>query len=770
MTRPATVLVVGLVLVLLVVGMGAGVWYYLFGANAIDSADLVPANTIFFASIPNAAVLVEGYELSQAKSLISSPDAKLAHDELTNLIGQKNVDLFHAFLPNLSGQSFIAVTHFDYDHPEKIGLIAAMKPKAGSGDFGSFLDKLKATWPDVIKQGRTGTATVEGVDYNWIQGPGASDRICVAQIGGWIVTTWGEASLQDWIERYRGKSSTSSLAKDMNYENSISRVGDNPMTLLYVNYHLVVETLQKQLAKTNPAAGDYMANKLASVGGAAVATRFENGEIVDRFSFMYPRPAQVEAGMGTDPCPFETLKFTGPDTRFYWATTMNWKQYAKIMHDQTRNTEGVNPVANNAANFIENWIHGAGLDTQQNIIEALGSEISVQAEWPSDATYPEVGLFVKLDKPENFKPTTAAIISTVRQMYAASGEVKEQSVANQHLATLQFHQGAIFSPTITEDGPYLGVFLMQDQAMKSFQRTDSAALTHNADFTRQIGDKRDGAAQVLFLDTPYLVNRAYSTALPYLSLAQMFDKNISTFLGGQQLPPDLNWLAPMGTWSYVITPDEEGIVGYSVSGIGNQGIFLASAAGAGSSVLQSMGLLPKQPFPAESNFFAKNMPIPSPTSTATPQPDAQANPAASNAPNAVTNSVISITVDNKIYFDGTLVPSDQIGDYLKAQKAANQRIRLTVLVDRDASPDALSSVMDAGASAGFGVLTYTYTKQASPVSSTNSDMPVAPTVGSPAPKTDATPVPMENATTNAATSLSPTTNPDGTIPAPLPPQ
>jgi hypothetical protein len=572
MISPRSLFLIGTALVLL--GLGWGACSYFFGANEIDSAELVPANTIAFASIPSGATVFDGYETSQAKTLVESPNAKPLHDALANLIGQKNVDLIHAFLPNLSGQSFIAVTHFDYDHPEKIGLVAAMKPKAGLGDFGTFLDKLKATWPDLLKQGTTGTGTVEGVAYEWIQGPGAPDKICVARVNGWIVTSWGEASLQDWVERFRKQSTTSSLAEDLDYRKSLASVGDDSMTLVYVNYHSLLEIFQKQTAKTNPALGDYLAKKLDSLGGAALATKFENGEIVDRFSFLVPRPAQLESGMSIDPCPFETLKFTGPDTRFYWASSINWKQYYKNLEEQSslsaEEPGAFNPMANALVVFLQNWMRSTTLDVQQNIVNALGSEFSVQAEWGRDATWPEIGLFVKLDKPDDFKPTTAAIIQSVRQAYATSAVVSEIHSNGQNFATLQFVQSSPISPTITEDGPYFGVFLTENQAVRSFQRDPTIGLTHNADFNRQVGDKRDGAAQVLFLDSPYLLNRAYQTAMPYLSLAGMFNKDLAAMLKGRDLPPDLTWLAPMGTWSCIITPDEEGVQGYSVSGVGNQ--------------------------------------------------------------------------------------------------------------------------------------------------------------------------------------------------------
>jgi hypothetical protein len=592
MSRLRLLLIACAVLFLLFAGVVAGAWWYFFGPNEIASAELVPANTIAFVEIPNGALLVDAFQSSAAKKLLDSPNIKPAQDAIVATLGQKNIDLLQVFLPNLSGQSFIALTRYDYDHPESIGLVAAMKPKAGMGDFGAFLDKLKATYPDFIKQGQIGKGSVLGYDYDWIQGPGAPDKICVAYIRGWIVTTWGEASLQDWIERFKKKSTTSSLADDVNYRKSISRVGDDPMTLAYVNYRAMMEIAQKQVAKTDPAAGKFIASKLDNFSGAAVATRFENDEIVDRYTFLMPRPAQIEAGMGEDPCPFDTLKFTGHDTHFYWAASVNWKQYYLNMKAQER--EGASASATDRTTaFLQDWVHSAGLDVQHNIVDALGPEISVQSEWGDDTTFPEVGLFVKLDKPDDFKPVINAFIDSVRKAYANTGVVKQITLNNQNFATLNFVPSGVLSPTITEDGPYLGVFLTANQAVRSFQRDASLGLTHNDNFNRQIGDKRNGAQQIVFLDTPYLLDRAYKTAMPYLSMAEMFSPPVASAMKGRQLPDDLTWLAPMGTWSCVVTTDESGVQAYSVSGVGNQGLLLSGSLGATMEGVQALGILPK---------------------------------------------------------------------------------------------------------------------------------------------------------------------------------
>jgi hypothetical protein len=120
-------------------------------------------------------------------------------------------------------------------------------------------------------------------------------------------------------------------------------------------------------------------------------------------------------------------------------------------------------------------------------------------------------------------------------------------------------------------------------------------------------------------------------------------------------------------------------------------------------------------------------------------------------------AIIYLTSEGKIFFDSTPVPADQLTDFLKAKKAANQALKLAVRVDRDASPDLLSKVMDAGASAGFGVLPHTFTSGAnSLLLPTNSDSAASP------PLTNAAPARApENApaTNSASASINPLSTP-----------
>lgn len=649
MSSAIRLLLICFVLLLL---LAAGAWWYLLGPNTVAAAELVPADTVAFATIPNAAKIVIGYQSSDLKKVIDSPNMKPLTDAVVRTLGQKNIDLFQAFLPSLSGQSFLALTHFDYEHPGQAGLIAAMKPKPGSGNFDDFVEKLKAAYPSFIKEGTTGTGSVAGVDYQWIKGPGSEDKICVAKYKGWIVTTWGEATLQDWIERLTKKSASPSLAQSPDYQKLLEHIGPASMAITYLNYHAILDIMQKQMSHIKPGSGDYLTRQFGQVGGLAIGSGFEKGVITDRFAFAIPHQAQISLGMSATPCPFDTLKFTGPDTLLYFAYSMDWKQYAKNIEEQMKSSPVPNPILDPLSNSITEWAKSENIDVQHNIVDTLGGELSVQSEWSPDTNFPDVGIILKIDKPEDFKPVIDAILDTARKNYGSVGQIMELNAPGQKFAALQFVQTMPISPTITEDGPYFGFFLTENHAVRAFSRNPAGTLANNDDFNRQIGDKRNGSSQIVFLDTPKLVEHAYKTALPYVSMASMFNPTVASLVKGHDLPPDATWLAPIGTWSLVVNSDADFVTGYSVSGIGNQGILLGFTGGVAAGVAQSMGVLPRiTPPPSNGmppNFTPATSPSGLPPSPAPGTPDntlPQTAPTPSPEPAAPETSTNAATPD-----------------------------------------------------------------------------------------------------------------------------
>ena len=608
-----------LIFLLLVVLLGAGLWYYLFGPNTVAASDLVPSDTVLFASVPNATPITFAYQMSQLKQLVDAPESKPLLETLQHWLGDKNMSLLTAFFPNLSGQSFVAVTHLDFNRLGSSGFVAGFRPKRGTADFDAWLGQLKAAYPGLAAQATEGDANVEGLEYHWTQGPGAADKICVARYRGWIVVAWGEASLRDWWERLEKKSATPSLTQNPDYQKSLTRVGADSEAVLYLNEHALLTGGPGPLAARNPFAAHFLATNGQAIGAFAVGAGFEHGEIVEHYSLLVPRPAQDALAVVAAPCAFETLKFTSPDTRFYWGGNVNWSQAWKNLQDQADDAAAANPGQQSWVTYAQSWAQDHHLDFQHDILALLGNEFSVQAEWSADTLYPEIGLFVKLDKPDDFKPAVAAFIDTIRQAYVTSAVIHEINSGGQNFATLKFVQPLPVSPTITEDGPYLGVFLTENQAVRSFQRDASVGLLNNPDFSRQIGARRETAAQLIYMDTPRFVDRAYQAVLPYLSLAAMLNRSLGAMLQNQNLPPNLMWLAPIGTWSFVLSSDDDGLKGYSVSGIGNQGFLLTKLMQVASPLLPPWVHFPSPPVaPPPAVPAPAPVPVLPPTTNAAP--------------------------------------------------------------------------------------------------------------------------------------------------------
>ena len=216
-----------------------------------------PPTRCSFATIPNAATIATSYQTSRLKQLVDSPNSQPVSDAVVKAIGQKNLDLLNAFLPNLSGQSFFAVTHFDADKPaEQVGIIAGMRPKAGMGSFDAFIAKLKATWPDVLKQGSTGTSNPRRRSRlsSWLQGPGGANatanlrgpaqRLDHHDLGHGRVAGLDRALPEEIVHPQPG-------ARCRLYKNALASGQRPDVARLHQLPFGVLDFMQKQMAQTN---------------------------------------------------------------------------------------------------------------------------------------------------------------------------------------------------------------------------------------------------------------------------------------------------------------------------------------------------------------------------------------------------------------------------------------------------------------------------------------------------------------------------------------
>ena len=577
-----------------------------------------------FATIPNAAGIVTGYDSSQLKKLVDAPESQPLFDEIQKLVGDKNLALLKVLLPDLSGQSFIALTHFDPSKPDETGFIAAMKPKAGTDNFDTFVTQVNAAYPDMAHETKTGRDKLLGVDYQWIEGAHSPGRVCVARYHGWIVTTWGEASLQDWLERMQGKPATPSLAENADYQKSLTRIGKSAQAVLYFDYRHLMQLLGEHMDKTNPGFSAQMQKQIASLGPAVIGTSFENGDIVDRFSILEPRDAQLANGMAAEPCPFETLKFTGPDTRFYLGAAVNWAAMWKNFQAQL----AVQPRPPARSLPLSSPGRRARTSTCRRT-SSTPSAPNIRCSWngrPMPPT-PTSASTSRSTNPDAFKPTIAALLDTARKEFATTAVITEMNSGGVNFATLKMVRPMPVQPHHHRGRPLVRPLPQPDprRPQHGTRRKPRPAPQRRL----QPRDRRPAPGRGG--DHLLRLAQVLRPGLPHRAAVRLHGRHVQSHARrppqGPQPAARPHLARADGHWGAVFKNDDDGVTGYSRSGIGNQGILLAGGLGGSVFGLEMAGILPHR---APHHYTT---PVPgNPNAPTPPVPGAPTAPAPALAP------------------------------------------------------------------------------------------------------------------------------------------
>ena len=231
-----------------------------------------------------------------------------------------------------------------------------------------------------------------------------------------------------------------------------------------------------------------------------------------------------------------------------------------------------------------------------------------------DTTYPEIGIFVKKStSPEtDFKPAITAIIeaalpqkaytinsAVVTELnYQRPGFRRARSLSSRRPSCYRYHH---------RDRPVFRHLFLGEPGRAFLLpgcRFDPSCLTTPISAVRS-GTKRNGASQIGFVDTPHPgLDRALShrDALPVDRFCPCLTRTSPPLAPGQEPAARSDLARPPWAPGRIssLTPDNEGLQGYSVSGIGNQGILMAFAGAGGYTVAQRMGTM-EVPNPSQFN-------------------------------------------------------------------------------------------------------------------------------------------------------------------------
>lgn len=599
MRRKAIWIGSGLFVVILLL-LAVGFWWWRSGPSE-NFAVYLPSDTLAVVYAPDGLKTLLRYQSSNLKKVLECPEGKnvssvvagMTGDGLSDDIktkiqdGQKKAnDILNTFWPNLSGQSFFAVTKIDTEHAEQSSMILGFAPHSGTATFDPFWDKCKTDFQDLWKDGVSfGTAEYKGISYETVDGTGEMKtlRVCKAKVGHWVIVTFGEGALKDFVDRYQKPTPADSLSSQADYKKISGRLA-NGEVIFYGNIaqgcKVAQEGLEKNLLLKGNIANLTKAYEPFPAFGGKIA--FDGPLLRSQWIILSPKDLRPDLGVAYQPCSFHTLTYTSEDTIFYEASQLDLKKQWDYI-----GKSAADPQVNQGLKTFEIMCTGAGVDLHKNVLEAVGPEICIMADWLKSDAYPSLSILTELQKPDDFKPTIDALVNLAAGAAGGPAALKDSTAGSITLKTITLPIGGI-APTFTTSGKVFGIFMGPASAQRILTKTSGPTIYDQPEFKALGSPVFEGSTGAIYLNTPRIVDRTYSYVKPMTQMAAPFlPANVSTALSKISFPDKLSFSADLGGWVMKQRVDDDAIQIDTVTGV-SPVIPVCLAAGAAIGIQSSM--------------------------------------------------------------------------------------------------------------------------------------------------------------------------------------
>jgi hypothetical protein len=592
----------GLAILLLFILIGGGTWWWWTHPAPLTAASYLPGNTVLYVSVPDASATRKAYELSHLKKVIASPELGSLWTVLWGEVSRQarpedkqNIDkaakVWELFDRNLTGEIFLAVTAVDFEQPDKVGFVAGLRPKQGLGDIAPLIEQLKKDAAEALKDAKNGKSTHEGVEYEWWDIDGKI-KVCLAAVGPWEVLAVNETALFDFIDRLHSKGKTpGALADATAYKSVLARMKGRQDIITYIGIDSfqdkLVKLLESKGGNKNSAAG--LKKIYSQFTGFGWGVRFEDGRIRESIVTLMPKATRPDLGKFYEPCAFKNLDMAGPQTYLYVGQSIDVPKYWNYVRDLYKDTT---PQAAEAMNQVTEYAKAQGLDFDKNVLNALGNEFALLIDWPDDALFPDVALVIDVARPDDLKPTIAAILKNLDPL-VASGMVpmtlSDSKAGSYDLKVVRTKQAPMISPSLIVSGDKFGIFLTESGAKRLLEHKNGSPLAKEALFTSLGGDDLKGVESLAYVNLGGLIDRTYLATKPFVGMAAAFSPDLQKILGDSKLPNKLSFTGDLGGSLLRTRVDDKGSTAICISNAGNLPIVAAVASGATIAALQKLG-------------------------------------------------------------------------------------------------------------------------------------------------------------------------------------
>ncbi|HSI87369.1 MAG TPA: hypothetical protein VK970_26505, partial [Candidatus Methylacidiphilales bacterium] len=603
--------------------------------STLRAADLVPATSLAFFHVPDGAAAMVAYGSSNLKKLIDSPELRIIvgdvirawagpgtdSDALLETIGEEFQEVRQAF----AGEGFVVLRSLQtdtkgiavFDNCIAAGL---RPPKGGARALELLMQHVQSRVASAGHAVATGTGSAGGVPYHFITLPAFAEsagdlaparRFCVAQHKGWLLFSWGEGALTELVDRLeeRAPADAIALSQSPTWRQTLARVSKDSQAI----YFAQLDPLLRASLALDPRQDATWLFRHMPMPVVTAGVGFHGPLIVDNIDYTFPPAVPFPMGKASEPCAFDLLKYTSPQTIYYTGGSVD----IKAMLEAAEALKLPNPMGGTGSfrEWLRAFLGGMELDADK-IIDSLGFEYALIVNWNAQTgnpnlPVPEAAMFLKIKTPADIQPALIKLRELAEAALpapdpATSTRKTEQNTAaepsadatatNAPVTTGESHApkaagpladdmvGGVsvasapvpslpYTPTITTraDAGFIAVFSSKAlaTAMLAPQQTGTppGTILDQPAFIEVQSQAITGANSLQYFNTPFILENAWP--LLHRNYKPIHD-SIQGGTSSRQLPDKLNFLDAMTAWVTVGHPTEQGFQYRSASSLGHQ--------------------------------------------------------------------------------------------------------------------------------------------------------------------------------------------------------
>ena len=522
------------------------------------AAELVPAETVLFAQIPDTLTSTRRFTKTALWDIFQEPEMQEAFGH------GAGIEDWREFARVLPREGFAAITSIDGAIPKFVaGFAFSGRQKDAEAIAAKWRAALRQKWPagkaDLTTYGEREIETFTDKDF------------VIAEVfcDGWYFIADDLELLKRTIDRLDGKLAETSLAASDFYKQAIAPLPTAPDALVVAQTATMIERVASLMVAAGQENDPKEFDELRKMKAISATMKFDGANCRDSIFVLRP------GGESEAPLARNALALSSPATLLYYAmklpATLEFSEQSAPMLSLLPGWDAMD--AKLAAKNL----------TLGDLPKAFGPEFGSLIEWAQDAETASV--LAALDVRDSEK--AAAFVDVL-----TGGNVADLAwTKTQHGDATFFTAGlGEFTPTIALTGKFVLIGLSAEAVTKGLAQLQSGAgrLDSTPAFTSASGAVTAPTSGFGYIDLRTLFERGYGPLKSLLGVSLAFTSEAGQYLDAGKLPPAETISRHLTPIVYSQTTTEHGTLIESIGPVTFNQILLAATAGVIGTTLPTM--------------------------------------------------------------------------------------------------------------------------------------------------------------------------------------